>query len=420
MPDFISVDQLQLGIYIHLDMHWMNHPFSFGSFKIKSEDQIQTIRQLGLKKVRYDPARSESRPLSLAMPPSPTSGPETEIGGHAFSGGEVIQEKLESVERLNKFRDTVARVEKNYLNAANTVKNIQKNLHIRPRETVAEAEQFVAQLVEEFLADTNVTIHAMGSKPGTEDTYYHSLNVTILSLMVAKELDLPADQAAMLGQGALFHDIGLKDVPSRILLKTDPLTNSERNLREMHCDYGVKLGQPIGLPQEIIDIIQHHHELLDGTGYPQKLKGDKISLLARIVAAVNQYDNLCNPVNVNKALTPHEALSYMFAQQRGKFDDQVMKILVRCLGVYPPGTIVALSNDFVAMVMAVNSAKPLRPILVVHNQEIPREEAIVLDLQDEPDINITKAIRPAMLSREVLAYLSVRQRVSYYFDASQP
>ena len=415
MSNLISIDQIQVGLYIHLDMHWMDHPFSFGSFKIKSEDQIRTIRQLGLKEVRYDPARSEVKSSPVAASPSP---PQAQAEEPAPLDGSAMQAKLANVERLHRFRDAVARVEKNYLNAVNTVKNIQKNLSIRPRKTVAEAENFVAQLVEEFLADTNVTIHAMGTKPGTEDTYYHTLNVAVLSLMVAKELDLPAGQAKLLGIGALFHDIGLKDVPSRILLKTDPLTNSERNLREMHCEYGVKLGKPLGLPAEVIDIILHHHELLDGTGYPQGLKGDEIGMLVRIIAALNQYDNLCNPVNLGKSMTPHEALSYMFAQQRGKFDDRVMKILVRCLGVYPPGTLVMLSNDFVAMVMAVNSAKPLRPILVVHDPHVPREEAIVLDLQDEPDINISKAIRPAMLSQEILNYLSVRQRVSYYFDAT--
>ncbi len=417
MSDYISIDQLQVGLYIHLDMHWMDHPFSFGSFRIKSQEQIDTLRQLGLKQIRYDPERSVAKPLPLPASTDLTTAAAEIPAIHIFPDNGAMQAKLESVERLNHFRDAVARVEKRYLSAANTVKNIQKNLFVRPRETIAETEAFVAQLVEEFLADTNVTIHAMGAKPESEETYYHTLNVAVLSLMVAKELELTAEQATLIGQGALFHDIGLKEVPSRILLKTDPLTSSEKNLRDMHCDYGVRLAQPLGLPTGVIDIIEHHHELLDGTGYPRKLKGEQISLPARIVAAVNQYDNLCNPANVGKAMTPHEALSHMFAQQRGKFDERVMKILVRCLGVYPPGTLVTLSNDFVAMVMAVNSAHPLRPTVVVHDPNIPREEAIVLDLQTETDINISKALRPSLLPREVLAYLSVRQRVSYYFDA---
>ena len=133
---------------------------------------------------------------------------------------------------------------------------------------------------------------------------------------------------------------------------------------------------------------------------------------------MNFYDTLCNPVDINQAMTPHEALSFMFAQRRGKFDAKILQLMIRCLGVYPPGCIVQLSNEAWAMVMSVNPAKPLRPWIMVYDEAVPKEEAILLNLEEEQDILIAKALRPAMLPPAVYAYLSPRKRVNYYFDSS--
>ena len=170
-------------------------------------------------------------------------------------------------------------------------------------------------------------------------------------------------------------------------------------------------------PSSLASIIAQHHELADGSGYPKGLKGEQIDPLARIVSLVNYYDNLCNPADLAKAMTPHEALSLMFAQRRAKFDARALQVMIRCLGVYPPGSVVRLSNDALALVSSVNPQRPLRPWVTVFDPQVPRDEAIMLDLDEEPDINITKALRPIQLPPEVYEYLSPRKRVTYYFDA---
>ena len=144
------------------------------------------------------------------------------------------------------------------------------------------------------------------------------------------------------------------------------------------------------------------------------------ALLARIVAVANYYDELCNPTNIANALTPHEALATMFAKLRAKFDPKLLQVFVRCLGVYPPGTIVQLSNGVIGMVATINTAKPMKPMVVVYDAEIPKEEAILVDLERETDLNIAKAIRPAQVPVDIYNYLSPRKRVSYYFDAGNP
>jgi hypothetical protein len=118
------------------------------------------------------------------------------------------------------------------------------------------------------------------------------------------------------------------------------------------------------------------------------------------------------------ALTPHEALSLMFAKMRSKYDSKLLSAFIRCLGVYPPGTIVQLSNGLIAMVSTVNTAHPMKPIVVVYDADVSKEEAIILDMDAQPDLMIGKAVRQSQVPREVYIYLSPRKRVSYYFDAS--
>ena len=109
----------------------------------------------------------------------------------------------------------------------------------------------------------------------------------------------------------------------------------------------------------------------------------------------------------------------MFAKLRSKFDPKLLQVFIRCLGVYPPGTIVQLSNGVIGMVATVNTAKPMKPMVVIYDAGIPKDEAILVDLQNETDLNIAKAIRPLQVPVEIYNYLSPRKRVSYYFDPAK-
>jgi putative nucleotidyltransferase with HDIG domain len=322
------------------------------------------------------------------------------------------------MQRMREQRDKAERIESAFVNTVGIIHNIEKNLYSRPQETAAEATKLVKTIADSILSVPELAIQVMGDKLGGEDLYFHSLNVTMLALMMARDLSMQAEVAGMLGLGALMHDIGLKEVPAKILLKTEPLTQAERGLFEMHCQFGVEMAQRMQLAAPAIAIIREHHELDDGTGYPAKLKGKAIHPLARLVVIANFYDELCNPANLADALTPHEALSLMFAKLRTKFDAAFLQVLIRCLGVYPPGTIVQLSNGSLGMVVTVNTARPMKPVVMVYDAEVPMEDAILLDMETELDINIAKAIRPIQIPREVYNYLSPRKRVSYYFDSS--
>jgi putative nucleotidyltransferase with HDIG domain len=413
----LSIDQLQVGHYIHLDMKWFEHPFAFSHFKIKSQAQIETLRGLGLAGVRFSADLSDVRPALAANAPAPGPAAAT-VASVAADVSSNMLAKRAMMEKMQVRRQNAERIEKAFINTASTIRDLEKNLYSRPQETAQQATALISEIANSILIAPELAIHVMGDKMGGEELYFHSLNVTMLSIMMARDLKLPLELVSMLGVGALLHDVGRKDVPDKVLKKTEPLTQAERHFYEMHCQYGVDMGQRLKLAPAVLTIIGSHHELFDGSGYPSKLKGDAISLLARIVVIANYYDELCNPLLIADALTPHEALSLMFAKLRGKFDPTLLQVFIRCLGVYPPGTIVQLSNGSVGMVATVNTARPMKPTVVIYDPDVPKQEAILLDMERETDFNITKAIRPGQVPREVYNYLSPRKRVSYYFDAS--
>ena len=298
------------------------------------------------------------------------------------------------------------------------MKGLNRNLMAKPKETLEEMGEILTQMITAFLDSPDATLHVMGDKVGGEEVYYHSLNVTILSMMLAKDLGFTPEMARELGVGAMLHDIGLMEITDRVLKKNpEEYNNAERSLRAQHVDYGVAIGRKIGVSSHALAVIAQHHEMADGSGFPKNAKAEQMLPAARLVACVNHYDNLCNPFDINKAMTPHEALSFMYAKRRDKFDGKVLQLMVRCLGVYPPGTLVQLSNESLAVVTAVNPKKPLRPRVLVYDPQVPKDEAIVLDLEVETEINIAKSIRPALLTPKAAAYLNPRKRVTYFFDA---
>lgn len=419
-PQPLSVDQLRVGLYVYLDLKWFDHPFPFGQFKIKSVDEIRKIRGLGLKTLRYSPELSDPE-----LPPRVDSSGASELGGvpvtpsaamSADEKSEAMQAKKALIVQIQQRRQSAQRIESAFVNTANTMREIDKNLLTRPVETMQQTTQLVEQISASILGAPELAIQVMSDKLCGSEQCMHSLNVAMLSLMMARDLKLPAEVAHVLGVGALLHDIGLKDVPAQITMKTKALTTSERSFFEQHPVYGVAMAKRMNLAPGAIAIIRDHHEMYDGSGYPAKLQGDSISLLARIVAITTYYSDMCNPTNLADALTPHEVLSHMFAKLRGKFDPQLLKVFIRCLGVYPPGTIVQLSNGFVGLVSTVNTVRPMKPVVLVYNAEVPKEDAMLLDMNQETDVNIAKAIRPAQVPQEVYIYLSPGKRVSYYFD----
>jgi hypothetical protein len=176
----------------------------------------------------------------------------------------------------------------------------------------------------------------------------------------------------------------------------------------------------MGLGEAALAVIAQHHEHADASGFPQRLGGERITLASRIVALVNRYDNLCNPTTRVPALTPHEAISMLFAQGRTRYDASVLNRFIRMMGVYPAGSLVQLTDDRFAMVVGVNSSRPLKPRVLVHDHKVPRGEALLLNLEEVPDVGIRRSLTQGKLPTDTLDYLDPRPRVAYFFEPLAP
>jgi HD-GYP domain-containing protein (c-di-GMP phosphodiesterase class II) len=237
-------------------------------------------------------------------------------------------------------------------------------------------------------------------------------------MLMGKVCGLAETDLQDLGVGALTHDAGKVELPLRLHQPDPRFTSAEMSLYRDHVAHGVALGRRMGLTPGALLVIAQHHEHCDGTGFPQGLDINRMSVAARMVALVNRYDNLVHPARGVQALTPHEALSLLFAQGQGRYDPAILSTFVRMMGVYPPGSVVQLTDDRYAIVESVNAGRPLKPKVMVHDPRVPREQALLLDLAAEQHLGIRRAMPVAELPRAAAEYLGPRQRMTWYFEAS--
>ena len=415
----VYISQLRIGVFIRIDRPWYEHPFLFGSFKIKSQEQIDTLHELGFSTVICVPEKSDQLPRSATVQSGTGSAGKPEEGeGQAGtkSTKALWDVKRERIERLKAQRVKLNRCEKQFEQTLDRVKNMMNNIGTALPEVIEQANGMVGEMVDTFLADTDVVIHLMNSKSNHEEVCYHSLNTAVLGLMLGREQGLDAESLQKLGLALIFHDIGKQRIPKKVLYKQTPLTPPELKLYHLHPTYGEEIvsARAPDFPADALEIIKMHHETLDGKGFPAGLDGERIPPLVRMASIADTYDNHCNKLDVAASMTPYQALSSMFAKQSKQLDRELVALFVRCLGIYPPGTIVILSNQCVGMIVAVNSKNTLRPSVLLYDRDVPKNEALVFDLVDDPELTIVKTIHPAKLPAPVYDYLNPRTRVSYF------
>lgn len=458
--ELIEVDDLRVGMFVHLDMSWMSHPFPLGSFKIANDEQVATIRSLGVQRVRWSPTQSDAlpamgltgqtRPAPLAdagaaehasthaapLDAAPTTsgaaldstitptekfaagGPVTVAG--ALNGRAVVEspdQQIRSAHRrqLARQRAALQLCEHQYAEAARDCRHLTELVAARPVEARAQAEQLSKALVDKMLGEHELCIRLLSDAAGDKASM-HAMNVTIISMLMGRTFGLAESDMLDLGVGAMLHDIGKLDLPDRVRHREDHFSGSELRFYEEHVAHGVSHARKMGLSAGATLVIAQHHEHADGSGFPLRLNTDRMTAAARIVSLVNRYDNLCNPHVAAKALTPHESLSLLFAQGKTKFDTAILGAFIRMMGVYPAGSTVQLTDDRYAMVVGVNSTRPLKPRVLVHEPKVPRDEALVLDLETAQGLGIRRSIKPAQLPVNSLEYLAPRPRVAYFFE----
>jgi HD-GYP domain-containing protein (c-di-GMP phosphodiesterase class II) len=404
MSATVPVHDLRVGMFIHLDLGWMQHPFALSSFRLTSPEQIDTLRGLGLREVRWDPERSEAPPAEAApAPPAPPA--ETPQTAAARARREALAAQRQAAQLL----------ERQCNEAAQALREVGRQAQDRPVEAREATEALARKLVDQLLGDGEMCIRLLNTQVG-DRAAAHGLNVAIVALLVGRGLGLQASELTDLGVGSMLHDVGKLELPARVRHPDESFSTAETHAYRDHVQRGVQRGRAMGLAPGALAVLAQHHEHADGSGFPLRPPADRITLAARIVCIVNRYDNLCNPAVLARALTPHEAISMLFAQSRHRFDAAVLGSFIRMMGVYPAGSCVELSDGRHALVVGANASRPLKPRVLVHDPHVPRDEALFLDLETVPELGIRRSVLPARLPPAALEYLAPRPRVTYFFE----
>jgi HD-GYP domain-containing protein (c-di-GMP phosphodiesterase class II) len=416
MSSTIAVEELRVGMFIHLDGGWLSHPFPLSSFRLASPEQIQTLRGLGLARVRWSPDKSELPPTAEEAAAAAAAAADQALQQASNSAEERTQQQRR--EQLNAQREAAQRCERQHAEAAKAWREATDAVGAQPREAGRTTEALTRAMLSKMLVNQDIGIRLVAG--GGDRAAAHALNTSIVALLIGRSLGLNEAELVDLGVGALMHDVGKLDVPDRFRHLEEGFSSNELNAYRDHVAKGVTLGQRMGLAAGSLMVLAQHHEHADGSGFPLRLAGERISMAARVVAIVNRYDNLCNPQTRGIPLTPHEAVSVLFAQGRNRFDATVLNAFIRLMGVYPAGSLVQLTDDRFAMVVGVNSNRPLKPRVLVHDTQIARSEALMLDLEQHPDLGIRRSLVAAKLPPQALEFLDPRPRVSYYFEPLEP
>ncbi len=266
-----------------------------------------------------------------------------------------------------------------------------------------EATPLVDNLIDSVFRNETACATLFKLRWFDEYTYTHSINVSILAIILGRHMDMDRPTLQKLGIAGLYHDVGKARVPEAILNKPGKLTEQEFQVMKGHPLEGYRImeGQP-GLDPEVSRAVLEHHERIDGTGYPRGLAKGKIGRFSRIISVVDVYDALTSRRVYKDPIPPAKALGMMYQWRDRDFTPQAIENFIRCMGVFPVGSLVRLSNGEYGIVATANAVRPTKPEVKVvldakKRPQIPR----VLDLhalEDTPGaVDIVEVLNPAAL-----------------------
>ena len=419
MSGTIDVEQLRVGMFIHLDLSWMQHPFPVGSFRITHAQQIDKIRGLGLKQLRWSPEKS-------ALPEA------TADAAGAEESAPIVPHKPRRSPRPRRWPQSASAVRSWTHNAprpscarASSTRPAwpgarrRTSVLTQPEKARRDTETLTRALLDKMLVDGDMCIRLLSGNAG-DNASAHAMNVAVISLLMGRVFGLRDDE--MLDLGAGRADARRRQAraaraaaPCRRALRARTIwPPTAATWRRACCTASAWACRPVRCW-----CWRSTTNMPTAAASRCELQLDRLAIGARIVALVNRYDNLCNPPSLAHAHTPHEALSLLFAQSRSQFDASLLNSFIRMMGVYPAGSVVQLTDDRYALVVSVNSTRPLKPNVLVHDPQQPREEALHLNLMDTPDLGIRRSLKPAQLPADALDYLAPRPRVAYFFESAR-
>lgn len=420
MAEIVSTQDLKLGMFVaELDRPWIGTPFLIQGFVIEDEEQIEILRglcrfvtvdrerSLGAE-YRADPAgafvpekrqpraparpviRYQSRRPSLTLPPLEV-GAEREVAGHKFPA--IRYEDQIRVE------DELPAAKTSYQDTQNLLRDIGEQVSAGKVPDIEHVGRTVDGMVECVVRNPDALLWLSKLKRSDNETYDHALSVSIHLMAFGRHLGLPPDDLHAMGTGGLLKDVGFIRLPKALVHKQGGLTPVEREEMRQHVDMGAAmLADEVGIAPIARDIISRHHERIDGSGYPARLRGEQIGLFGEMAGVVDSYCAMLYPRSFRPARNAQWVIDEINSMRGTRFTASVIDEFIQFVGLYPVGTLVELNSGEVGVVFEQNRVRRLKPrvMVLLGPDKTPNPSPGILNLLNDP------------LIREGLPYQIVR------------
>ncbi|CAA9518382.1 MAG: HDIG domain protein [uncultured Sphingosinicella sp.] len=393
----VRKEDLRLGMFVQsLEGSWFNHPFWRSKFLLEEMDDLRALQSSDIDSVWVDEEKSLAPAIAHLT------------GGAAPAAAEAEAEvELSPIEKLRaelapaapvKLADAAkpkrVAVGNEFQAAAGVLKDCKAavgELFARIQngegeQAIEDAAPVVSGIAESVERNPDALITLLRVRSLDEYTYMHSIAVSALMINLARQLQLPPDYVKQAGTAGLFMDVGKAFLPPELLSKRGAYSDADRAEMQRHAQLGSDAVKASGdLSKMVADVCLHHHERFDGTGYPHRLKGDDISLFARMAAICDTYDALASERPHRPARGPADAVADMY-KLKGYFDESVLTNFIRSIGIYPVGSLVRLESRMLGCVSAQRRDELTKPVVRVfysipQGAHVPVHE---LDLAEVP------------------------------------
>ncbi len=389
---------LRVGMYVQdVGRGWLRHPWPTKSKLITSPQEINQLLELGISEVIIDEARSVT-PQEVSEQVTPTGKPSQPSIHQAERRRQVRPETKSDTAQLE---DELPRAHRAYLQALETTREFMHDIRLGHKVEVAKVQESIDSMIDSVFRNRDALLTMLKLKNYDEYTFTHSLNVSVLALSIARHLDFDRTLLGEMGLGCMFHDVGKTGIPDNILNKPSRLTDDEFAIMKQHPVIGARMLEEHGrFPEAALAVVRHHHERLDGGGYPDHLSGANLTDVIGISGIADVYDAVSSDRVYHKGMQPHMALKLVFSLRGQHFPPLLVDRFIHCLGIYPAGTTVKLNTGEIGVVFEVNHASLLKPriCLVIDTKSRLLDKKKIIDLSEQQlqDREIIDVVDPAL------------------------